>query len=188
MNISEYPMFQIPIIVFEIEDWTSKKKSLLDLYLQQEMEDSTKYGWKKVSTSYHSIFNSPHKHKKLCKSLEFIFRKEFGWIREETGIHDLKLQSAWYQNYSKTHEHSVHNHGATGFSFVCYIEYDNNFHEATTFVSPFNNFVNGDALFHSPKVSEGSFIIFPSFVHHYAPANHSDSERLILSGNLKSGI
>ena len=57
--------------------------------------------------------------------------------------------------------HAVHVHGATGFSSVCFIEYDKEDHKSTVFVSPFGNCVTGTLERYSPEVEEGDIIFFP---------------------------
>ena len=73
----------------------------------------------------------------------------------------------------------------TGFSSVCFVEYDENVHTPTKFISPYSNFVNGSCLDHSPKnVIEGSLIFFPSAILHYTHPNNNNNTRTILSFNL----
>ena len=185
MQVNHYRMFEVPILIFELDNWTEKKEILVDLYSQQEIVESTESGFTKVITTYQNIFTNPDKHKLLCKEVKLIFAQEFESLKNITGVSKLKLESTWYQKYNKSHEHIVHNHGPIGFSFVCYINYDSGLHNPTTFVSPFSDFLRGESITYSPTVEEGNLIIFPSAILHYAPQNNSDTERLILSGNIR---
>lgn len=82
-------------------------------------------------------------------------------------------------------DHSAHNHGSTGFSSVCFIEYDKKFHKPTTFICPFQDFITGQFNFYEPDVNEGDIIFFPSNILHYAPINMSNKTRIVMSFNLK---
>lgn len=183
MKVIHYPMFEIPTMIFHLGNWKEKKKKLVDLFLQQKMEESNDYGWDNVSTSYHGFIET--RDNTLLQSVSNIFKKEFDYLRSISDIPNLNLQEVWYQKYSNTHEHTVHNHGPVGFSFVCYIDFNETLHGTTTFVSPFNNFLTGDALFHTPEIKEGTMIFFPSVLLHYAPQNKSNVDRLIISGNMR---
>lgn len=46
-------------------------------------------------------------------------KKDFGY-----GDKQLRINSAWFQQYEKKHTHYVHNHGFGGFSSVLYLKFD----------------------------------------------------------------
>jgi hypothetical protein len=81
--------------------------------------------------------------------------------------------------------HGPHNHGMGGLAAVCFLNYDENEHTPTQFISPYQNTLNGYFLNHSEKISEGSMLIFPSNITHYTEPNQSKKSRIIFSMNVE---
>ena len=55
----------------------------------------------------------------------------------------------------------------------------------TTFLAPFLSLKDGNVMEYIPKgVSEGSMVLFPSGLMHYAPVNQTNSKRMILAANV----
>ena len=97
----------------------------------------------------------------------------------------VTVNGSWIERSTKGMSHSIHNHGALGYSAACYVTYDPNEHTPTQFVSPFNHPITGDIIQYQPLgVKEGDLVLFPSFIHHYTRPSQSDSERIVLSFNL----
>lgn len=171
-------MFYVPLFHYKVENWTYKKKFLLELYdsIKKECEikkDTT------VITNYHQ------NHKKLVQDIAYIFYSEIKEFAESVEISNYDVKDAWFEKSHRNNYHGIHNHGPIGYSSVCFINYDENEHSPTQFVSPFNNFMNGSTLIHSPQnITEGSIIFFPSIINHYTDPNQCDKERLIVSFNL----
>ena len=179
-------MFQIPLIMMEIPDWVNKKQKLLDLYGKYSLEDyDNSYKGYEVETNFHYLDENKEEKNKFCAEVSLILEEEFFIFKREINNFDVYLDIAWCQLYKKNQEHAIHNHGALGYSFVCYIEFNPEFHKPTTFISPFNNFGNGTTLYHTPNAREGNIIFFPSVILHESTKNFSDEERIILSGNFK---
>lgn len=181
----EHVMFEVPLVVLDVKNWSEKRKLLLELY-KKEIEYFNKCDddYYQQYTSYHTIVDDESKSHR--DQVAEILNDEIEFIKNKYDRPDLFLRDSWFQLYGKTHEHSVHNHGAVGYSFVCYIKYDTEEHKPTTFISPFYNFWDGNVLSYSPKnICEGKIIFFPSSIMHFAPQNKSERERIILSGNLK---
>ena len=100
----------------------------------------------------------------------------------------VQLTDMWYQKYYKGVQHSFHNHGHSGWSSIIYVEFDHEKHEATRFISPFNNVWNGNLEMYTPPVREGDMVIFPSTLAHEAPPNKSDTRRTIVSYNMQGHV
>ena len=100
----------------------------------------------------------------------------------------VQLTDMWYQKYYKGVQHSFHNHGHSGWSSIIYVEFDHKKHEATRFISPFNNVWNGNLEMYTPPVREGDMVIFPSTLAHEAPPNKSDTRRTIVSYNMQGHV
>ena len=157
--------FSVPIFKYKVQNWNIKKKQLLDLFnnLQHKVVGN-------VITSPIDI-----KTNILLEEVK-IFEKEIGINFYSTEV--------WFQKYDINMNHAVHTHEPTGFSSVCFIEYDKDNHKPTTFISPFANYITGELEKYEPDVEEGDIIFFPSNLLHYAPTNLSNEIRTIISFNL----
>ena len=157
--------FSVPIFKYKVQNWEIKKKQLLDLFntLQHKVVGN-------VITSPIDIKTN-------------ILLEEIKLFEEDIQIR-FSSSEVWFQKYERNMNHAVHTHGPMGFSSVCFVEYDKNFHKPTTFISPFGNYITGELERYEPDVEEGDIIFFPSNLLHYAPINTSDKERIISSFNL----
>jgi hypothetical protein len=172
-------MFLIPTVEIVIDGWSDKKEKLMNLYEQEKLErikDDT-------STLYTSYYSDSDEHQ--INKIKEILEDEINFFANVLDIKGCALKDAWFQRYENQDHHSIHTHGALGYSFVCFVEFNANYHLPTTFISPFTDFLTGNCLNFSPNVHEGSIIFFPSNIMHYAPINTSKEVRTILSGNLK---
>jgi hypothetical protein len=157
--------FSVPIYKYKVQNWNIKKKQLLDLF--------NNFKHKIVG----NVITSPLDIKTN------ILSKEIELFEKEIGINFCSSE-VWFQKYENNMNHAVHTHGPTGFSSVCFIEYNKSFHKPTTFVSPFGNYITGELERYEPDVEEGDIIFFPSNLLHYAPTNLSKITRTIISFNL----
>jgi hypothetical protein len=157
--------FSVPIFKYKVQDWSTKKKQLLDLF--------NSFKPRVVG----NVITSPLDIK------TDILLEEIKLFEKEIGI-DFYSTAVWFQKYENNMNHAVHTHGPKGFSSICFIEYNKNFHKPTTFVSPFGNYFTGDLERYEPDVEEGDIIFFPSNLLHYAPTNLSKITRTIMSFNL----
>jgi len=169
--------FAIQFYQSEVINWEKKKKLLYKIYnncanlTKSKLDDQhSDYDIGKVNNYTDAIESVLYDDiKKFSVSLE---------------INQPKITCAWFQSYSKSNHHGLHNHGIGGYSMVCYLKYDSEEHLPTTFIAPFNSMIDGNVLEFEPKnIEEGSIIFFPSNLSHYAPTNMSSSERIILSAN-----
>jgi hypothetical protein len=157
--------FSVPIYKYKVKNWEIKKKKLLDLF----------------NSLQHSVFSNV-----IISSFDIktnILLEEIKIFEEDIQIKFVSTE-VWFQKYEHNMNHAVHTHGPTGFSSVCFVEYDKNFHEPTTFISPFGNYITGELERYKPNVEEGDIIFFPSNLLHYAPSNLSNEIRIIMSFNL----
>ncbi len=158
-------IFPVSVYKYKVKNWEVKKKKLLDL------------------------FNS-FQHKVAGNVLTSPINIETNILSDEIKLFEKDIQvkfiptQVWFQKYENNMDHPVHNHGPTGYSSVCFIEYNNNFHKPTTFVSPFGKCTTGEVELYQPDVEEGDIIFFPSRLLHYAPINLSNKVRIIMSFNL----
>ena len=174
--MSEYiePMFAVPIFHLYAKDWDNKKVSLQDLSSHQD--------FKKDPGEYvPSDFRTPSVKWEL---IEPLIRDELQKFKDQVKI-NLEVDSWWFEKGGKGDQHLLHNHGATGFSAVMYIDYDPEEHTPTQFVCPFNNVIGWVDIYSPRDIRSGSVIFFPSYVHHYTLPCESVKERLVLSWNMK---
>ena len=174
--MSEYiePMFAVPIFHLYAEDWDRKKVALQEIARTQS--------FKKDPGEYvPSDFRAP---KAEWSAIEPLIADELRKFKDQVKI-DLQIDAYQFERAGKGDQHLLHNHGATGFSAVMYIEYDEEEHTPTQFVSPFDNVIGWVDIYSPRDIRSGSVIFFPSFVHHYTLPCDSDKERLILSWNMK---
>lgn len=182
MSNYSFDMFRVPFLHLNVEDWEQKKIKLKEsfdssVYENNEPDEHT--------TDYHYKVESGYKDKDV-KLIEELFEKELRMFSEFFQFENIEVIISWFEISIKGQQHEVHNHGATGYSAVCFIDFDERYHKPTNFVSPFNDFLKGNALLYQPEqIEEGSLIFFPSAIHHFAPPNYSDVPRMILSFNLK---
>lgn len=173
-------MFKIPILHLTVRDWDVKKKLLINLIDNDRMvmhEDEN------VKSDYHPLLKSSPDNR-YNYSINEILNDEINLFCTHYGFIYYKIVMSWFETASDGNYHGIHNHGATGYSAVCYIDYDQQTHTPTKFISPFNNFLTGMSLHYEPKVNEGSLIFFPSAILHHTDPNKSDKKRTILSFNI----
>lgn len=171
-------MFSIPIFHLKVENWKEKKKQLVDTW-NLIREDC--YREKNLLISY----GSKNCSEKLDDVIHKILNQEIKNFLSNLDYHSYKFLNGWFQCASKCGFHGVHNHGQLGYSSVCFVNYDENEHTPTTFISPFTDFIMGDTMLYQPdSITEGSIIFFPSSIAHFTEPNCSDKERLIVSFNL----
>ncbi len=170
-------MFYVPFYHYAVKNWENKKRSLLEIYdnIDRNLERKSD---NQVITNYHKDSLS------MIDSISQIFSEDLGTFCSDIGT-QFKMSCAWFELTDKHAYHSIHNHGASGYSSVCYITYDNSEHTPTQFISPFPNFLTGLQLTYTPEVDEGSIIFFPSYISHFTEPNLSDKHRLIVSFNLE---
>ena len=169
-------MFYVPLFHYKVENWDSKKQFLLQLY--QSVQEDCEGGV--VTTNYYKDCI------KIKQDIGNLFHPEIKKFVNAINCKSYNVRNAWFELSTKHNYHGIHNHGPTGYSSVCFVNYDENEHEPTQFVSPFNNFMNGNVLDHNPQnITEGSIIFFPSTINHYTNPSQSDKERLVVSFNLQ---
>lgn len=167
--------FAIPFYHTKIEGWDVKKIKIDEIYDANKhhmvyCDQITDYD---TNRQYHFL-------------LEGILMDDLIRVKKRFGIEkQIRINSAWFQQYNKSHNHHVHNHGFGGFSSVLYLKFDPEHHRATTFVAPFLNNFDGNVFEYEPTgIEEGDLIVFPTSLAHYVPVNRTDVERRILSMNM----
>ena len=165
-NTKDYP-FKILFRHYSLENWVEKKEALMKVL------PLDKY------TDFHDDHGMPSYMPVVSKCINDEMR-DFS----QTYPCPTMVTSIWYE-LSKTGDyHGPHNHGATGYSAILYVDYDPEEHEATKFHCPFLEPATGRNLEYQPSIKEGDLIIFPSYILHEGPINESKKNRLIVSFNI----
>jgi len=168
-------MFNIPFVILKCDNWKHKKQKLIELSASQTM-----FRDKTIKTDFFNNLGNLY-----CEEISSLFKDEIETAYNQLKITEkMKLSQAWFEFAEKGMHHPIHNHGAIGYSAICYLEYSPKLHTATTFIAPYNNFIDGQTLDVTLDVAEGSIVFFPSVIHHYSMPNQSDTVRKILSFNL----
>lgn len=174
-------MFPTPYLEIQISDWQNKKKLLNKILSTHDLEFN--------DTVFTSFFKSiKGEYSSQNELLETLLKDEFDEIKKKFGLKTCSIENFWVQEQKKDMYHSIHDHSSKScpLSAVCYIEFNNDHHNATWFISPFlDSFSFSHATF-SPNVEEGTIIVFPSNILHYSDLNTSTIPRKIFSMNLNA--
>jgi hypothetical protein len=184
------PAFSVPIFHYKISNWRGKKENLLKIYnsrIKQKKKFKVSEGKENsldVETDFH--FNYDNSSDQYSNQIEKILQDELDAFAEDSGL-EIEVHNCWFEKAEKHKFHPCHNHGSTGYSAVCFINFDPKYHTPTVFINPIT--ADDDiSNFIPPKVREGSLIFFPSFLYHYTSPNLSDIDRIILSFNLGTSV
>jgi len=181
------PMFSNHLLHLRVKNWKEKKKALLEIYESRKSQKEVFKVLNKretphdVETDYHHNFDTGENYD---EEITNILRDELE-ILSDTFDCSVEVCTTWFEKASMGKQHSTHNHGVSGFSAVCFIEFDPKHHTPTVFLNP-NLCDEMNLNFLPMEIYEGSLIFFPSYVLHYTEPNLSNVPRLILSFNIVS--
>ncbi len=179
MYISE---FNIPFYQIKVKNWEDKKKKLLNVYSKIENKLITD---DPVSFVY-SDFRNQDYYNHYFNEITDILNDELTEFSIQSNLEEEVNITCWFQKYTQGCFHAPHTHGALGYSSVCFIEYDQNEHKPTRFISPIQIPTTGYFIDYAPNnVTEGTIIFFPAFLTHYVLPNDSKKIRIIMSMNIK---
>lgn len=167
-NARDY-LFKVPFRQYSIPNWEVNKKKILDtlpINSYTDFYENKKHGLPQYINVIGSVIDEA--------MLDF----------KDTYPPGVMITSMWYERSKKGDYHGPHNHGATGFSAILYVEYSGSDHEPTKFHAPFLDAATGENMKYQPVVREGDLLVFPSYILHEAPINNSDIDRTIVSFNI----
>ena len=165
--------FTIPFYTIQIDDWSIKKQKLLKICDSSRLTNNDD-----ISKVYTDFFTDRNYNNQVYEILSDDISKFSNKVKIT-----LELNSIWFQKYIKGNFHSPHDHGARGYSSICFIDYDENEHNPPRFICPFKS-VYGEFVEYTPdNVVEGTMIFFPSMLLHYVLPTTSDKVRTIMSMN-----
>jgi len=167
-------MFEIPIYNIFCENWDSKRTLLLDLVKESNL------GYQ----SGESVKSNFQQKGRYNTEIEKLFQEEITQFCDSYRLLFSGMVNSWFQSSETNDYHSIHNHGALGYTAVCYIEYNKEVHTPTQFIAPYLNPLTGNIIRYCPNVEEGSIVFFPSMISHYTEMNKSSENRTIVSFNI----
>lgn len=171
-------LFYVPLFSYEVNEWDRKKKALLSRVNQNKFDY---YGANTFQTDRHSEKN------RYSLDFESIFSEELEKFKTEAELTYLRVTDIWTLKYTKRNEnHCPHNHRSTGYTGLLYLEYDDNVHQPTKFIGPWNDPVRDTTEIATiPKPKEGVMYIWPSSLLHYADAMKTNKLRMITSWDMQ---
>jgi hypothetical protein len=168
--INHTPLFQIPIITIDINDWEDKKNKILNVFKRypEEKTGIQNFYTNKKNIDLDAIVNFSN-----------IFCEE---LTELTNFlkKDIKITNIWTVTYKKGNYQTVHNHGSSGLTGIIYLDYDEN-SPKTTFIQPWNDILIDETVYGFPQEVEGKLILVPSFINHFSDPIIDRSKKRILS-------
>ena len=167
-------MFHVPIFTTKITPWDEIKQQILS-HVEESDYHTDDLGFK--TDYYRNNYNAPV-YEILKPFINQITKDHLG-IPAPTFPPNM-----WTQKYYSGSEHTIHNHGNRGYSFILYLKFDPEVHKATRFFSPFDHFFTGEMLSYTPPVNEGDLIAFPSVIKHTSQQQMTDKERMVLAFNM----
>lgn len=171
------PMFIIPYLKLDVDNWKDKKKKLLKL-----MNDCNLGTDPLILTSFFD--DESINQNDLIQS---IFEEELNHMKKSFGFNNCLIKHFWFQEQTKNMFHPMHHHCGVNvmMSSICYLEYDSSEHTATQFISPFIDSLSSSYMNFMPEVREGTIIFFPSNILHQTLPSTSNKPRKIVSFNLE---
>jgi Putative 2OG-Fe(II) oxygenase len=169
------PLFEYPSYQYQIDDWSFKKKGLLNRINSQKFVRTTLQTFETDrSTNKKSYL---HYFQDLIKPQLFEFCQE----AQVT----CSMTDCWAVRYKQGDQQTVHTHRGWGFSGVVYVEYDPKHHTPTCFVAPWQDpRTDTTTLAYPQNVKEGTLVIVPSYTLHFVHPNQSRKQRTIISFDL----
>tara|TARA_B100000131_G_scaffold52670_1_gene47389 strand:- start:969 stop:1568 length:600 start_codon:yes stop_codon:yes gene_type:complete len=189
---SSYPlpdncMFMMPYFRYHVEEWQDRKEEILsDLSTFHDeviLKDPAE-----INDTCHTSYYEDTDYSEFKPFIDLLgpYLQRLSTEAMGKGFYRKPIDNItriWFQVQEEGEFHSLHNHGANGWSAVFYADYDEEVHEATKFYSSMFT-CNGEIMHFQPGVREGDIIIFPSQVFHESPVNRSEKSRTIISLNM----
>ena len=180
-------IFKTPVYIESLE---VNLKELKDLCLKERVKD--KIGERKSNTGYQSGNINIDLYKNLFDSIFKHAEKFYKLFEVEK---DLIFQNAWININGKKDVNFSHNHPGSFMSGVFYVQtppksgnitFENpinnfNFLSPMKFITKYNNY---NACIMTLPTTEGTLLLFPSWLSHYVESNESNRERISISFNM----
>ena len=175
----KFPIFEYPSFQYQISNWESKKKKILN---QLEKQKFIRTNLQNFETDRQTSNNS------YLKQFVDIIRPELEKFCEEIKV-NCTVTDCWTVKYKQGDDQYVHNHRSRGFSGVLYLEYDPEVHKPTHFIAPWQDPITDETTFgYFKNIKEGTVVIVPSYTLHYVPQNKSTKTRTVISFDILADV
>ena len=177
-------MFFIPHFQYHVAEWADLKETILsDLFAHHSRVVESNEG-----DTMHSSYFEKTDYSEFQPFIDMIapYLRMMSAEVLEKGYSEKPIDEIckiWFQIQKQYEYHSLHNHGAKGWSAVFYADFNPAVHEATRFYCPIYT-VDGELATFTPNVREGDLFIFPAQVNHESVVQRSEIDRTIISLNL----
>lgn len=173
--VMEIIEIKAPIYKFKVFNHSIRKQELLDsiqnMGIHSCIVSNPKSNQRISNTDYHLRSDIPKNYISIIQELLSESLNEFSQMMDS----ELDMKEGWFQQYEKGDEHGWHDHPDCQFSSVYYVELPKD--TQTRFKD-----YNGEEF--TIDVSEGDYIIFPSFLYHRSAPNTSDDRKTIYANNI----
>lgn len=180
-----HPFKPIPIFEELVANNDDAIKDYKELIKDLQLKDILKLVQKDTSPMTTDYFAEDDKWDyKMIKWEQFCFKYVGDTIRKFLSLNnytDCGFAEIWTQISNGFQMHHPHTHGDVGYSFVWYIDVDEDEHEGTYFYAPYGSSPEDFQI----KLQKGKFVIWPSWLLHYQPPSNSSLDRCVISGNIK---
>ena len=195
-NMFDEYIFGIPIFRYHLD--STEIRQIAEKKFETFSEypiNGTPTGWScNLRTEFHSSDENRYGH--LYKDVMDRLTSDLDLLEDRCYIDESWLN--FYQG--KDHGQEEHDHLPGFFSGIHYVKFNPDVHSTTTFMNPLHQlymFMNSGRRMgengaryvsgsHSPNVSEGDVIIFPSFLRHLVSPTDSDELRITLAFNINT--
>ena len=168
-------LFNIPFWEMQTINFTKKKKDIVKLlkkYPEEKLELQDFYTNRQTDTEG------------LVKGFADIIKEELTILAEQVFQRNIGIIDCWSISYDKNDYHLTHNHSSTGITGILYLDLPKE-SPVTTYIQPWNCWIDDTTLYHSIPITEGTIIIAPSFVLHYSSPNKSKDKKRVISWDMK---
>tara|TARA_R100000742_G_C4275662_1_gene96287 strand:+ start:763 stop:1326 length:564 start_codon:yes stop_codon:yes gene_type:complete len=167
---------------FEIKNFKKKKNKIIKLINKYPL---TKEGIQNYSTNTNLFQKDYNKHQEFIQEVSTFVMEELKSFAKDIK-NNIRITKAWGVNYKKGEDQIMHHHGNKGYTAILFVNFDAKKHSPVIFKKFWPNITSGSLEFTAPypNIKEGSLIVFPTCVEHFAPVNLSDKDRTIIGFDL----
>jgi len=206
MESKKYQRQIFPITYYQdhIENNDDIKKVLFSKIEKDYNDLVIPEGW--ITNKLHTSFSSKNSKKEMFfdgdNIYENVLSESYGKCFDHffDAPYKISIEDIWYNYYTNDEYQEFHNHlgdiyNTTHFACVHFLSFDSRNHESTIFKDPNSSIRHHSVDFpstgytshHIPKIKEGDFIMFPSYLDHCVyPVKHiANCPRITISLNIK---
>jgi uncharacterized protein (TIGR02466 family) len=202
--------FGSPIFITRLENFQEINKDILEIIKKNVAPSHNEFAHTTdvtLENSYSELKDDLHRHPKF-DTLFVEIKKQINFFLEQNhyrmDVFDTYITKAWATFSTKGQRIDRHNHTASHFSLVYYVEaedqgnvmFDNNIMEGSMYIPPTREYFKDWSEINYPQATypsrTGNLIIFPSNLFHQTQINHQDKPRISISADIlltiKEGI